>query len=84
LKTVNRYAGGCGAAIYTGQRLFQQAVNITSREENWEHRKLKGGMWRNYCPQCAGESDLDPDLAGYISSNDLRVIREEQAADKVV
>lgn len=55
---------GCGATIYTGQRSFQQAVNVTSREENWEHRRLKGGGWRNYCPSCAERSDVDLDIAG--------------------
>jgi hypothetical protein len=55
---------GCGAVTYTGQRSFQQAVNVTSREENWEHRRLKGKNWRNYCLRCVEESNVDQDIAG--------------------
>ena len=55
---------GCGVVTYTGQRSFQQAVNVTSREENWEHRRLKDGNWRNFCPRCAKDSHIDLDVAG--------------------
>jgi hypothetical protein len=55
---------GCGTVTYTGQRSFQQAVNVTSREEGWEHRRVKGSAWRNYCQRCAEESNVDQDIAG--------------------
>jgi hypothetical protein len=53
----------CGESIDTGQRSYQQAVNYVRRAEGWDSRKLKDG-WRNFCPRCAGEADLDLDLAG--------------------
>ncbi len=56
--------GGCGAVNYTGQRSFHQARNVSS-VENWEHRRPPNGKWRNYCPRCAEEANIDLELAGH-------------------
>lgn len=55
---------GCGQVAYTGQRSFQQAVNVTTREEGWEHRRMKDRTWRNYCPSCTEHGDVDAEIAG--------------------
>jgi hypothetical protein len=54
---------GCDTVNYTGQRSFHQARNV-SKEDNWEHRRLTGGSWLNFCPRCAEDAYNDRDNAG--------------------
>ena len=43
---------------------FQQAVNISSRSDGWDHRRPKGRDWKNYCPSCAEQPNPAAELAG--------------------
>ena len=64
--TVIAECDGCDhAAIDTGQRSFQQAVNYTSRAEGWEVRKIRDEWW-TICPRCA-------DIARGLTRDDLAI-----------
>jgi hypothetical protein len=66
--------GGCGAVNRTGVKSFQQAVNVSSRSDGWDHRRPHGRDWENYCPSCAERANPAAELAGVyfgrISSED--------------
>lgn len=50
----------CGAVLRTRLSSFHQARNL-SVVEGWEHQRIEGREWRNYCPRCAEEA-MNPDL----------------------
>jgi hypothetical protein len=55
--------GLCGEVIYTDQKSFAQARNL-SEVEGWEHRRSASGGWFNHCPRCREEADPTAELAG--------------------
>jgi hypothetical protein len=56
--------GGCGAVNRTDLKSFQQAVNVSTRADGWDHRRRDGRNWENYCPNCAEYAEPAEELAG--------------------